>query len=278
MMKKSSEENKDSLFLASNLQFLRQRKAFSQEEIAGSLGIKRASLSGYELGNTEPGLALLVSISDFFSIPLDLLIKTDLSELPESRLEDLEKGVFLDAEGKRLRVLSTTVDRDGHENIELVPVEASAGYSRGFADPEYIKVLPTFRMPFLPRERKYRTFPIKGDSMPPVSSGSWVTGSFIQNWNQIKDGEPCIVVTQDEGIVFKRVTNRIKEEGALMLSSTNPAYEPYLIPVSDISEIWRFVNYISPEIPEPNLSRDELAQAVIDLQKEVAQIRNQMRG
>ena len=113
--------------------------------------------------------------------------------------------------------------------------------------------------------------------MPPVSPGSWVTASFVQNWNRIKDGEPCIIITQNDGIVFKMVTNQLEKDNTFLLCSTNPAYEPYAINVAEVSEIWRFEHYISAELPEPNLSRDELAQAVVDLQREVALIRNTMR-
>ncbi|MCB0429573.1 MAG: helix-turn-helix domain-containing protein [Flavobacteriales bacterium] len=276
MMKKSSIESGHPIYLGTNLQLLRQRRGLSQEEMATTLGIKRASLSGYELGHTQPNLDVLATLADFFSMPLDPLIRLDLSAIPGSQLEAFEKGLSFDADGKRLRVLLTTVDPSGDENIELVPQEASAGYTRGYADPDYIKVLPTFRLPFLPREKKYRTFPIKGDSMPPVQEGSWVTGSYVQNWHQIKDGEPCILVTRDEGIVFKLVANRLSEDGTFLLSSTNPAYEPYRIKATEVVEVWRFVNYISPELPEANLSRDQLAQAVMDLQREVAEIRSRV--
>ena len=38
-------------------------------------------------------------------------------------------------------------------------------------------------------------------------------------------------------------------------------------------EIWKFVHFISQELPEPNLTRDELARSVMVLQKEVGQLR-----
>jgi hypothetical protein len=36
------------------------------------------------------------------------------------------------------------------------------------------------------------------------------------------------------------------------------------------------VHFISHELPEPNLSRDELARSVLDLRKEVGQLRMTM--
>ncbi|MBS1570143.1 MAG: S24 family peptidase, partial [Bacteroidetes bacterium] len=162
------------------------------------------------------------------------------------------------------------------ENIELVNHKAKAGYALGYADPEYISVLPTFQMPFLSRDRKYRTFQISGDSMPPVGEGSWVTGEYVQNWQTLRDGQPYVIITKEDGIVFKVVYNQLKTTGTLLLCSTNPVYQPYEVPISEVLEIWKFVHFISHELPEPNLTRDELSRSVLDLRKEVGQLRMAM--
>ena len=259
-----------------NIKLLRARRGRSQEETAIALDVKRSSWSGYENGSAEPNLDLLIRISDYFKLSTDKLLKHNLTELSESQLGILERGGDVDMTGKRLRVLATTVDRDNRENVELVPEKARAGYAMGYADPEYISILPTFQMPFLARDRKYRTFQISGDSMPPVSDGSWVTGEYVQNWQMIRDGQPYIVVTKEDGIVFKVVYNKLKESGTLLLCSTNPIYSPYEAVIGNVLEIWKFVHFISSELPEPNLSRDELARSVIDLRKEVGQLRMSM--
>ncbi|MGI8892965.1 MAG: XRE family transcriptional regulator [Bacteroidia bacterium] len=258
-----------------NIQLLRKRKGHSQEHLSEALGITRSSLSGYEIGSSEPGFELLLKFSDYFAVSTDVLLRKDLTKMKEFDLKELEQGWSHEAiSGKKLRILATTVDTDNNENTELVPVKAKAGYTRGFADPDYIKVLPAFHLPFLSRERKYRTFPISGDSMLPIPDNSWVTGEYLQNWNFIKSGLPYVIVTKDEGIVFKILYNHIKEKGTFLACSTNPAYMPYEIPVSEVLEIWKFVHFISSEIPEGNkMKDDDLTKAVINLQKEVAQLR-----
>jgi transcriptional regulator with XRE-family HTH domain len=262
---------------AANIKLLRKRKKRSQEEAAHSLEITRSSLSGYENGTAEPNFETLVRISNFFNVSVDKILKHELAKLSESQLSELERGYDIDITGNRLRVLTTTIDQDNEENIELVPVQAKAGYTAGYADPDFIKVLPTFQLPFLSRDRKYRTFPISGDSMPPVGNGSYVTGEYVQNWNFIKDGYPYIILTKDDGIVFKIVYNNIKTKKSLQLCSTNPMYEPYEVDVKEVVEVWKFVNYISGDLPEPNLSRDQLAETVLDLQREVSRIKNTLR-
>lgn len=263
-------------FFGPNIKLLRARRGRSQEETALALEVKRSSWSGYENGSAEPSLDLLVRISGYFKVGLDKLLKDDLTLLSESQLGILERGGDVDLNGRRLRVLATTVDRGDRENIELVNHKAKAGYALGYADPEYISVLPTFQMPFLSRDRKYRTFQISGDSMPPVGEGSWVTGEYVQNWQTLRDGQPYIIITKEDGIVFKVVYNQLKSSGTLLLCSTNPVYQPYEVPISEVLEIWKFVHFISHEMPEPNLSRDELSKSVLDLRKEVGQLRMAM--
>lgn len=155
--------------------------------------------------------------------------------------------------------------------------KAKAGYTTGFADPEYISVLPTFRLPFLSRQKKYRMFQVSGDSMLPIPDGSWVTGVFVQDWNTIRDRDAYIVLTMDDGVVFKVVENMIKPEGKLILHSLNPLYEPYGIPVNDIREVWQFVHFISSEIPDNSaIDTLQLAQTVKKLREEVRAIQTKL--
>lgn len=268
---------KNMTMLSANLKFLRKQKGQSQDEVSQSLSIKRTTLSGYENGSAEPNSENLIRIAAFYNCTIDDLLKIDLSSEVDAKGTARKTVVSPDITGSNLRVIATTVNQENIDNIELVPIKARAGYTSGFADPEYIRVLPTFQLPFLSANKKYRTFPIIGDSMPPVSDGSWVTGEFLQNWNFIRNGQPYIVVTKDEGIVFKIVYNQIDENGTLLLCSTNPIYEPYEILINTVNEIWKFTHYISSELPEPNLDRTELSNTVLQLQRDVKRLQNTMR-
>lgn len=266
------------MHFGSNIQLLRKRRRISQEDLAKELDIKRSSLSGYELGNSEPNFETLLRFSAFFKLSVDKLLKLNLHQVSEVYLAQLEQGIDMDITGGKLRVLATTVNSENEENIELVPVKAKAGYATGYGDPDFIKVLPTFNLPFLDRNKKFRTFQISGDSMPPVSDKSWVTGEFVQNWKTIKDGYPYIVVTENDGLVFKLLYNQLDKNQTLLLCSTNPIYEPYEININEVYEIWKFVNYISNEMPEPNLSRDKLNSSLLNMQKEIREIKNTLRS
>lgn len=256
-----------------NIKLLRKRRGRTQDEVASALDMKRSTLSGYENQISKPGIQTLIAFSGYFNVSIDTLVKIDLSRLSESQLSEIERGYDVYVSGSKLRVLTSTVNSDNQENIELVNEKAKAGYTRGFADPEFIKELPRFRLPFLSDERKYRTFQISGDSMLPIPDGSWITGEFLQDWHLLENNQAYIILTLDEGVVFKIVENRIEKEKALRLHSLNPEYEPYNLPVNQIREIWKFVHFISEQIPEPLQPKEDLITTVANLKQDMNRIK-----
>ncbi|HAS58423.1 MAG TPA: transcriptional regulator [Algoriphagus sp.] len=221
-----------------NIKFLRKKKALTQESLSEALGISRSKLAGYELTITPP-LDILVKISEYFGVSLDILIKEDLSSYSEYKLRELlETDQFL--RGRKLRILSTTVDADGRELIEVVSQRAKASYLAGFADPEFISELPRFSLPFLPTDKKHRVFQVDGDSMLPIPDGSWIICEYIDDWLNIKDGERYVIVTEQDGVTFKIAYNRIQSEQKLLLCSSNPIYSPFEVEIEQVREVWRY--------------------------------------
>lgn len=259
-----------------NLKILRKHFGNSQEEMASLLDLTRSTYSGYENNVAEPSINTLVKLSDIYGLSLDLILKKDLSLIPELELPSFLQDLY-DFSGKHIRILTNTVNAENEEMIELIPEKARAGYTQGYSDPEYLKILPTFSLPFLSKDRKYRSFPIKGDSMPPVSEGSYVVAEYVQNWMLIKDKTPCIVVTQDDGIVFKVLYNNLMANQTFELHSSNPAYAPYTIEVKNILEIWKFVNYISPDLPEIRIDDAHIHQSLQEIQKDISSIKSQLK-
>ena len=264
------------MFFSTNIKFLRKRKGFTQGHVSQSLEMKRSTLNNYENEVSQPTVLALLTFSKYYKIAIDTLLNIDLIKLSELQIRQLEAGEDVFIRGGKLRVLATTVNNENNENIELVNEKAKAGYATGFADPEYISQLPVFNLPFLSKQKKYRTFQISGDSMLPIPEGSWITGEYLQDWSQIVSGQAYIIFTIDDGIVFKVVENVLKEEGALRLFSLNPLYDPYELHVSGIKEIWKFVHYISKELPEPVLPENELLKTVANLKKDMSSIKRQM--
>ncbi len=270
----NTKKEKAPTHFGANIKLLRKRKNLSQEDVAFTLALSRSTVKNYENNTASPKIDNLIAFSDFFNIAIDTLLRIDLGGLREYQLAELDRGFDVYVSSAKLRVLAKTVDKDDQENIELVPEKAEAGYTSGFADPEYISQLPIFNLPFLSREKKYRAFQITGDSMLPIPDGAHIIGEYIENWYSIKDGEACIVVTENDGIVFKNVENNIEQDQSLRLSSLNTIYEPYNVQIMEVKEIWRFVNYISEEMPEGQSSIHNVAQTVNRMSRDVNDIKS----
>jgi transcriptional regulator with XRE-family HTH domain len=257
------------MYFDSNIKFLRNRKKLTQDQLSVALEIKRSTLNNYENGISGPSIQSLILLSDYFHVAIDTLLRVDLAKLRESQLYELEHGQDVFLKGSNIRVLATTIDRQNRDNIELVSEKAKAGYTNGFADPEYISELPVFQLPFLSPERKYRTFQISGDSMLPIPDGAWITGEFVQDWNTIKDGEFYVVLTLNEGLIFKQLKNELAERGCFRMISLNKTYEPYELAATEIREIWKFVHYISRDVADPPLTDNLIEQQLKELTEEI---------
>ncbi|MBS1782202.1 MAG: LexA family transcriptional regulator [Bacteroidetes bacterium] len=253
-------------YWAGNIKILRIRLGLNQEQLSEQLNISRSKLNAHENGQTiNPTVEDLFRFSVFFNISIDNLLRTDLSKLSERQLIELQSASEEFISGKKLKILATTVTPDNRDNIEFVPQKARAGYLTGFADPEFISQLPVFHLPHLPPDRKFRMFATVGDSMFPIPEKSLVIGNYIEDWRSIKSDTPCIVITKDDGIVFKLVSNQIAANRSLLLRSLNPQYAPYEVNVGEVLEVWQFVNYISDTIPVGEMPLVAMSQSLIDI-------------
>ncbi len=254
------------IFFGSNLKFLRDRQKLIQEELAAKLGLTRVKVNALENGHTKSPLPEdYINVSNFFRISIDSLMRVDLSKLGELKLRELQAGNDVYIKGGNLRVLAITVDKSNNENVEYVPVKAKAGYMAGYNDPEYLATLPKFSIPNLPKQGTFRIFPITGNSMLPIPDGSNIIASYMQDWKRLKPETPCIVILGgQQDFVFKMIT--IQHDGTALLKSLNPEFAPYIVPVDEIRELWKFHSYISTSIPsEPNTDMGYITKTLAEI-------------
>ncbi len=250
--------------ISNNLRYLRRNKGLTQQQFADLMEIKRSLVGAYEEDRAEPRYDLLKKFADFYELSIDDLINEKITDKWKPKPK---------ADASNIRVLSISVDSEDRENIELVPVKASAGYLNGYADPEFISELPKFSLPIL-NQGTYRAFEIKGDSMLPLQPGTIVIGEYLEHWSDVKSGETYIFITKTDGVVYKRAGNRFKENKALKLISDNPVYEPYTVQAEDMLEIWKAKAYISTSFPEPTPepTMESLTTMMAQMQKSIMQI------
>jgi transcriptional regulator with XRE-family HTH domain len=245
-----------------NLKYLRKLRGLTQEEFANKLGIKRSLIGAYEEERADPRLDVLEIISEMFKLSLDELFLKDLS---------VESGSYL-MKRRQQKMMSKQEDRNV---ISFVPVKAAAGYLAGYADAEFIDELNTFTLPML-AGGNYRAFEIIGDSMLPTPSGSIIVCEKIESLDDAKNNAAYVVVSRNEGIVYKRLVKNPKTKAKYTLVSDNPSYQPYQINAEDIMELWSAQVVIGKVASQQRWDVNSLANLVNNLQDQVSTMKKNM--
>ncbi len=243
-----------------NLKYLRKLRGWTQEEFANKLGIKLSLIGAYEEERADPRIDILEIVSEIFKLTLDELLLKDLSNTGSSYL------------AKRRQQKMMSADRNV---IHFVPVKAAAGYLAGYADTEFIDELNTFTLPMM-SGGNYRAFEIIGDSMLPTPSGSIIVGEKVDSMEDVKNNMAYIVVSRNEGIVYKRVVKNNKAKNKLTLVSDNPQYQPYQVNADDVVELWQAQSVISKVSVQQRWDVNSLASLVNNLQDQVSTLKKKM--
>ena len=245
-----------------NLKYLRKLRGWTQEEFAIKLNIKRSLIGAYEEERADPRIDVLEIIADMFKLSLDELLLKDLSN-------SINTGSYLQ---KRRMQKMMSAERN---LIHFVPVKAAAGYLTSYADSEFIDELNTFTLPMLSGGH-YRAFEIIGDSMLPTPSGSIIVGEKIESLEDTKNGQAYIVVSKNEGIVYKRINRNNRAKNKVTLESDNPNYQPYQINTEDIVELWQAQVVIGKVASQQRWDVNSLANLVNNLQDQVTTLKKKM--
>ena len=243
-----------------NLKYLRKLRGWTQEEFANKLNIKRSLIGAYEEERADPRLDVLEMVGEMFKLSLDELLLKDLSNTGGS--------YWMKRRSQKMQATERNV-------IHFVPVKAAAGYLAGYADSEFIDELNTFTLPML-AGGNYRAFEIIGDSMLPTPSGSIIVGEKVNNLEEVKNNMPCIVVSRNEGIVYKRVVKNNRSKNKVSLVSDNPTYQPYQVNADDIAEIWQAQLVIGKIAQQQRWDVNSLANLVNNLQDQVSTLKKKM--
>ncbi len=245
-----------------NIRYLRELKKLSQENLAEDLKITRARLGAYEEARNEPPIEILVRMSDYFHVSIDALVRADLRKTDTASLLKI---------GNNRLLFPVVVDKENNDRIEVVTAKASAGYLNGYADPEYVEKMPFMELPFKVTG-KHRSFPVRGDSMPPLASGDFVVGKYVESLKEIVDGKTYILLTKEDGIVYKRVYR--KTPSVFELCSDNKSYEPYTIDASGILEVWEFVCCLkTSDKKEDEINMESMMKMLVSMKVELEKLK-----
>lgn len=268
---------------SNNLRFLRTQRGLNLDEFA-FLGIKKGTMSNYELGKTEPKFDVLLSLSNFFRISVDDFLTKILDENCKINCKDdckengdltLEAGkskstiiekdenrtpLFLPHSGKTIstKIVELPVPVSEDSNMVDVPlVDISVAAGTGFYNPDYLDEIDTIRFPktMVKGNNNYLCVRVKGESMvPTLQDGGYLVIRLLDRgeWQYIRDGHVYVVSDMEGRAFVKRLKNRLFESGFIVCKSDNPdpmGYPSFNLMENEINTIWHAEWYISEKMP-----------------------------
>ena len=267
------------------LQFV-DYKQIERKNFFGELNVATSNFRGNALYSEVGGDVIAKILSNHPKLNAEWLLTgngemlkseeaTELIKTPP-RVEIIEP---IKVEGRNLMPKVVVVDDEDNDRIPLVSVKAQAGYLEGYEDCNYIEELPTYSLPEM-RNGTFRMFQVNGFSMyPTLQDGSYVIGEFVENWEWLSDNRVCVVVTERDGVIVKRVINRAKERGFLYCKSDNRDYKHIKVMLEDVKEIWECKAHISFEFLDPVTNYQKIAELevnVSELQDKIKQLETQL--
>ena len=259
--------------------YLAENKEISKQDFFRKTGLKYSNFTGKskesDLASKSVAEILLkypdVSPEWLLTGNGEMLRSQEALAVKPPRVEIIEP---IKVEGRSLMPKVVVVDDDDNDRIPLVSVKAQAGYLEGYDDSNYIEELPTYSLPEM-RNGTYRMFQVSGFSMyPTLQDGSYVIGKFVEDWEWLGDNRVCVVVTERDGVIVKRVTNRAREKGFLYCKSDNRDYKHIKVMLEDIKEIWECQAHISFEFLDPVTNYQKIAELEVNLSELQDKVKN----
>lgn len=223
----------------------KEGKIKNDSEVATALGYSRSSISEILNGSAGVSRKFIDKLCAYYGVH-DRYITEGKPPKFKSELIEQKQPTIAEPAARYLpageRVFMT---------VPLVNQYAYAGYLSGWADVEYIDILP--RVPFIvDKEYKgnYMCFEVRGDSMNDGSIDSYIAGDLalcreinrphwqsklhINQWD-------FIIIHKTEGILLKRIIAHDTVRGMIKLHSLNALYEDFEIALDDVAQLFNVV-------------------------------------
>lgn len=177
------------MYLAKNLKYLRLKSGFSQEYLADKFGYKSyTTIQKWEMGTSEPSLAVLSKLSSMYNVKMDTMYAVDL-EVGAKNNNNVKSIPLIGTIAAGLPILA-------EENIE-----------------DYFAIDSRIKADF--------ALKVKGDSM--INAGiNQDDIVFIRKQETLENGEIGAILLDDEA-TLKRF---YKENGSVILQAENEKYKP----------------------------------------------------
>jgi len=112
--------------------------------------------------------------------------------------------------------------------------------------------------------------------MLPTPSGSVIVAQKVDDLDEVRSNNTYVVVSRNEGIVYKRIQKNGKTRNKLTMVSDNPTFQPYQMNAEDVLEVWQAQMVISKLGLQNRWDMNQLASMVSNLQEQVTSMKKRL--
>jgi putative transcriptional regulator len=133
-------------FFAKNLIFLRTHTHTTQVQLASGIKVGQSTVGNWEKGRTEPTLSEFLAIAQFFDIPVDVLLFTELEKGP---FKGKGQPAFVKKDRDTVVPGNTLQDAGNDDDRELLHETRKINKNL-----EQLRVLLEGRLPGMPKKKR----------------------------------------------------------------------------------------------------------------------------
>jgi repressor LexA len=207
--------------LGERLKKAREKRRFSQLEVAKKLGISNGTLSGYERNYRDPDTEMLQKLADFYEVTTDYLLGRDnsLQEAKERSNSIIQKYLSMyktDDETKKIDLVKIPIIGEIKAGYDFIAEQNIIGYElvskNDVADGQYFYLI------------------VKGDSMidEGIKEGFRV---LVRSQDFVEEGKIGVILVNGDEATLKRV---YYQEDKIILQASNRNIPPRILPAEDV--------------------------------------------
>ena len=249
-------------FFGKNIRKIRSVKTLSQQAFAELFDLKRGTLGAYEEGRSEPKIETIITIANYFSIPIDDLLTRELTvnellKFKSSLTEQFEVVVT-----ERFPLIPCITDTNASDYVQFCEKQS------------FIQDMVSLDLP-VESETELRGYVIQSLEMSNQDQGLFpkdlVIGERVKltKLDKLRRGEMVLVVTKSQLIL-----RRLYVQGdVLVLRADHKNVQEITINRTDVCELWRIIAVFQKRVPEVTNGIEE---KLLKLEEEFAKLRGRI--
>lgn len=240
-------------FFGKNIRKIRSVKTLSQQAFAELFDLKRGTLGAYEEGRSEPKIETIITIANYFSIPIDDLLTRELTVNELLKFKSSLSEQFDVEQKERFPEIPCITELNAKEYLEFCEKES------------YVKDMPVLSLP-IESETDLRAYRIQSLEMSSQDNGLFpkdlVVGERVElnKINKLNYGEMVLAVTKDQ-LILRRM---YLHNDQLILRADHKNVPEISLTKSDLCEVWRIIAVFQNRVPDFSNGIEEKLQKLED--------------